>query len=1026
MRQFVSRLAVAVTIACVHPSPAYDPEDLLAEAGFVHRLAKALLRDADLAHDVAQDALVAAMQRAAPPRSWRGWLDTVTRRLAYKAQLARRNRARREAIAARGEADESPDSTSERLRLYERLTRTVLALPEPYRTVVTRRFLDGMSPREIARRTGVTSEVVRQQVHRGLLMLRQHLDVGFGDRTAWMGAFVAADLASNPAPPLALTAFMTMKFSAAITAVLALVCAWWMWPHAAAPDSPAVTAAVAPPVGAGGSAAAASSTVTPQSIVRDAVTPLPAPACEVYVVDVTGAPILAAEVSCWSTAGTITTAATDDRGLVAFLGADGSGGILVRAAGWQSRVQTLPERLGRHVVVMPTGSTVSGLLMIDGSPAPSGVRLRLHSARLPGPDMPSPLADRLQWEGTSAASTSPNGRFEFLGLDADWQGSLALPNELCLLPEAGGTADEPRRITLTGPRRNLIVATTRLPVVAGRVQWADTGVAVANAQLALHCDFAGGIATPSLLAASDRDGLFAVGLLPSDDALFVQWTDPSDRPLLRRVQLQVTAEGADAPVSLTLDAADANTATAIIVTLRRTTVTHFLALGPAGKPVAGARVLAAAISNPTGADGRGTFSGRPGDAHLVGAAGHRVGPPEGSSGAGTAEDPLVLSLAAGNEVRFRVTTADGKAAPAHDVIVRSQRHLFAGGRFAGELDRLLGGPEVTSAAASELAADGLQQLSDFECRGRTDGDGLLVLRSLEPGTECVAVVDSPLGGELIEHSFATPPFGTAVTVDLHITGTARQVAGVVLDELDRPIAKARLELRGSGRRDRASVLSAADGSFRFDLVYVAGALQLAARAEGHVPYLGPAHATSPGEASNVIRMPVGRTVTVRVVDDTDAIVPVLPRRLGVDSDCDRLGPGEVRFRNLPPQPVDFACTLGGIEFRLQHDTAQAIAQLRVPRPGRVVFAGTTAWPTPASATTEFWVVVTRLDAATRAVSMLAADARSEPVLLLPGRYRFEMFERDVGAADGEATQRTLGLCGEAVVAAGAEEKVALR
>lgn len=643
--------------------------------------------------------------------------------------------------------------------------------------------------------------------------------------------------------------------------------------------------------------------------------------------------------------------------------------------------------------------------------------------------MPSPLADRLRWEGTSVTTTGHGGSFEFQGLDTGWRGSLALPHDLCLLPDAGGTAAEPRRVTLAEPRRSLLVATTRLPVIAGRVVWSDTGEAVAKTQLTLHCDFVGGVATPSLLATSDREGRFVVGLLPSDDDLFVQWADPMQRPALERVRLHATAADAAAPTSLTLTGGEANSATAVLVTLGRATRTHFLVLDPAGKPVPGARVMARAVSNPTTADGRGVFPGRPDDAILVGAAGHRIAPPEQSNAAGTAEDPLVFRLGAGNEVRLRTWTADGKEAPAHDVTVGSQRHLFAGGRFAGELDRLLGGPEITCSAATERLADGSDRLEDFACRGRSDAAGQLVLRSVEPGVDCVAVVRASLGGELVEVPFTTPPFGTAITVDLRIPRAARQVVGCVRDELDRPIAKARVELRGASRKDRTRVRSAADGSFRFEGVYDSGDLQLAVEAEGHVPYSGPAHDSSRGEATNLIRMSVGREVTVRVVDDTGAVVPIPPRLApgqGIEGKCDRLRPGEARFHNLPPRPVDFECTLGGILFKVRHDTVQTMAQLRVARPGRVVFTNTTTWPAPASAAVDHWIVVTPLDAPTPPHSVPAAEARSESLLLLPGRYRLELFERGVAAAAGSATERPLGLSAEITAAAGAEETVTLQ
>ena len=71
-----------------------DALALLAEADWVHRLARSLLQDAHLAADAAQDALVAAIQR--PPefaldrRRLRSWLARVVRNRAV--DLLRRRR----------------------------------------------------------------------------------------------------------------------------------------------------------------------------------------------------------------------------------------------------------------------------------------------------------------------------------------------------------------------------------------------------------------------------------------------------------------------------------------------------------------------------------------------------------------------------------------------------------------------------------------------------------------------------------------------------------------------------------------------------------------------------------------------------------------------------------------------------------------------------------------------------------------------------------------------------------------------
>ncbi len=56
-------------------------------------------------------------------------------------------------------------------------------LPEPYREAVTLRYIDGLSPREIAETIGESENVVSVRVHRGLKKLRAMLEQQSTTRT---------------------------------------------------------------------------------------------------------------------------------------------------------------------------------------------------------------------------------------------------------------------------------------------------------------------------------------------------------------------------------------------------------------------------------------------------------------------------------------------------------------------------------------------------------------------------------------------------------------------------------------------------------------------------------------------------------------------------------------------------------------------------------------------------------------------------------------------------------------------------
>jgi RNA polymerase sigma-70 factor (ECF subfamily) len=165
---------------------ALKPDDLVRHAGFVRRLAGRLLADDALADDLAQDALVVALER--PPRrtdNVRGWLRRVVSSLAWKWTRTQSRRRRRERAAARPEAVLAADPVA-RLEIEGQLVEAVLELAEPYRSAIVLRFLDGMATVEIARRQGVPRKTVETRLRRALVQLRGRLDsLHAGDRRAW-------------------------------------------------------------------------------------------------------------------------------------------------------------------------------------------------------------------------------------------------------------------------------------------------------------------------------------------------------------------------------------------------------------------------------------------------------------------------------------------------------------------------------------------------------------------------------------------------------------------------------------------------------------------------------------------------------------------------------------------------------------------------------------------------------------------------------------------------------------------------
>lgn len=213
--------------------PPVSIDELLAQAGWVRRLALRLARDAQSADDLAQGALIAALE--SPPgggRPLRPWLARVLTNLARKEQRGAARRKRREQEALSPDQDQpSADLLLEELEQQQRLAQQVARLRDPYRTVVLLHYYRGKSSGEIAAERGVAAATVRSQLARGLAQLRGQLAAEAGGdpermRSAlWLAAGLAAPVPiAGPAAASTLFATPSLFLMSSATKTLA-VCA---------------------------------------------------------------------------------------------------------------------------------------------------------------------------------------------------------------------------------------------------------------------------------------------------------------------------------------------------------------------------------------------------------------------------------------------------------------------------------------------------------------------------------------------------------------------------------------------------------------------------------------------------------------------------------------------------------------------------------------------------------------------------------------------------------------------------------
>ncbi len=163
-------------------------EDSLLRERWVGRLAAALTGDLDDADDLIQTARVALWRR--PPTDLgrlRAWLRVLLRNTSLNRRRDK-GRQRARALAAQLEPQEvpvDPETSLERLRWHQTVTKLVVVLDEPLRQTILMRYFEGKNSAEIATAMGVPAGTVRWRLKTGIDRLRAQLDEQPGGHARW-------------------------------------------------------------------------------------------------------------------------------------------------------------------------------------------------------------------------------------------------------------------------------------------------------------------------------------------------------------------------------------------------------------------------------------------------------------------------------------------------------------------------------------------------------------------------------------------------------------------------------------------------------------------------------------------------------------------------------------------------------------------------------------------------------------------------------------------------------------------------
>ena len=127
------------------------------------------------ADDALQDVFVTALTRLRSlrePAAFAGWILRIARNRA--ADLRRRSPAGR--VRELDERYGTPETATDSAEAARAL-RAIRSLPEAYRETLLMRLVEGLTGPEIAERTGLTPGSVRVNLHRGIQLLRERLQV---------------------------------------------------------------------------------------------------------------------------------------------------------------------------------------------------------------------------------------------------------------------------------------------------------------------------------------------------------------------------------------------------------------------------------------------------------------------------------------------------------------------------------------------------------------------------------------------------------------------------------------------------------------------------------------------------------------------------------------------------------------------------------------------------------------------------------------------------------------------------------
>ncbi len=511
-------------------------------------------------------------------------------------------------------------------------------------------------------------------------------------------------------------------------------------------------------------------------------------ACVLRVVDELGAALAGSNVFVLDAARELREVRTAEDGRVRLAARDGEGDVFVSAS--NRPLEHVRVELGageRTLALTQVGARVSGLVTVNGATPPETLKLELEAAGAPfeSLDLPKQLRAKLVEAQRRHCATSPSGSFEFLGLSADWSGSLVGPPGYCA-PRNGAEGYGKRHFPLERPTTNLVIDLERLPRLIGRV------VDESGAPAAEGLEVRGAIywLDPKT---GDSTGGMGIGVPIGEDGRF---HFVMREPHVKEVQLTLETPQARMSVWMAgeelLKTPDGDLdAGTLVLRERRALQVRVLDTDGRGVADAKARIVGEQTWSTTDASGSVVaLTAARGAARLrVAAVGYWVSEIDVAL---PTQEVVEVVLAKSNRLTLRIVDAKGEALK--DVLVRLASlgpPLFPDSNAWWPDDTMIGVVSGHQRGAGQNVAGEANGWVDLG----PDRSGRVVVQGLAPGVNIDLSVLDLMQNELVTQRLAPLTETSASELEIVVSHELRAIVGRVTDNAGQPLAKVSVAAR---------------------------------------------------------------------------------------------------------------------------------------------------------------------------------------------------------------------------------------